>query len=99
VAQFPVNNKIKFLLIIFKGHSTCKTKNYFNSCNANYAQHLFFNCCLYSSNCDYIGKTLNTLRSRVNGHRQSVKEAKPLPVAQHAINEHNLHKLEDCFEI
>jgi len=70
-----------------KGHNTCETKKL-----------------LYLLQCKilpslYIGKTINTLRSRVNGHRQSVKEAKPLPVAQNAINEHNLHKLEDCFEI
>lgn len=66
-----------------KDHITCNSENliYQLQCNLCQAQ--------------YIGLTTQTLRKRMNGHRQDVKTGKEKPVAQHA-EQHNLD-FDSCF--
>jgi hypothetical protein len=66
-----------------KDHLNCKSENliYQLQCNKCPAQ--------------YIGLTTQTLRGRMNGHRQDVKTDKEKPVAQHA-NQHSLD-FDSCY--
>jgi hypothetical protein len=63
---------------VFKiqGHNTCETEKL-----------VYFLKCLH---CDahYIGKTINTLRMRMNGHRSLLSQKNSLPVYQHPHKNH-----------
>lgn len=67
------------------GHNTCATENiiYQLQCKQCESQ--------------YIGLSTNSLRTRMNGHRQDVStQYKDKPVVQHALS-HNSSKFNDCF--